>query len=234
MLIAVMAIAVSAYDKTGNADVDLTKLPDGTTVGGETMSGTVSLPLYDSDGDALTYYLDSTGTNLVSIKTKKIAYVTSDGGKYLRLYKAGETDPAGNADTEVTLANIVVLNFQDDTINALRDGVNNAGSRVQIKNSTSLQYIYFSDSTASITTGDLFSGCTNLKGVYFSENSKLTAFFNRTFANCTSLTEVVLPPNLVELSSVFYGCAGLKEIYIPAGVTKLWYSFFGCKSLEKS
>ena len=130
MLIVVMAIAVSAYDKTGNADVDLTKLPAGTTVNGETMSGTVSLPLYDLDGDALTYYLD--GTNLVSIKTKKIAYVSNDNNKYLRLYKAGETDPAGNADTEITLAKIVVLNFQDDTINALQSGVNNACFRVQI------------------------------------------------------------------------------------------------------
>ena len=63
MLIAVMAIAVSAYDKTGNADVDLTKLPAGTTVNGEAKTGTVSLPLYDSDGDALTYYLN--GTDLV-------------------------------------------------------------------------------------------------------------------------------------------------------------------------
>ncbi len=61
-----------------------------------------------------------------------------------------------------------------------------------------------------------------------------------TFADCTNLTEVVLPESLNELlfesgwsEGVFQDCTSLRSITLPKGITKLPdYVFYGCDNLE--
>ena len=76
----------------------------------------------------------------------------------------------------------------------------------------------------------VFSGCSSLSSVTFSENSSLKRI-DGAFYGCTSLTEINLPDGLEELS---LSNTGLKKVTLPESVTKIYsYGFQGCHNLEK-
>ena len=62
----------------------------------------------------------------------------------------------------------------------------------------------------------------------------ITALSENCFANCDSLTTVILPDSLVTIGDgAFFKCASLRGIYIPASVQVIGKeAFYGCESLE--
>ncbi len=64
-----------------------------------------------------------------------------------------------------------------------------------------------------------FENCKNLKEVYINNHSRLHSIEYRTFANCVSLEEVILPEQLLFIEGmVFDGCDSLEYIVIPEKV----------------
>ena len=107
-----------------------------------------------------------------------------------------------------------------------------------------LQEISIPDNVLSIEAG-AFYNCKKLTTVNFGENSKLQylkqEYFNGwigAFANCSSLTSIVLPESLISIdSAVFINCKKLSSVTIPASITELpgvsnTFVFLGCTSLH--
>ena len=78
-----------------------------------------------------------------------------------------------------------------------------------------------------------FRACMNLVSVEFGPDSKLANIGQYAFANCTSLTSVVLPEGLTSIGAyAFLGCSALTEIHIPSTVVSMGNNVFeGCKEL---
>ena len=73
-----------------------------------------------------------------------------------------------------------------------------------------------------------FSGCSSLSKVVLPPN--LIKIGLSAFKECTSLSEITLPPNLAEIGhSAFYGCTSLSVIVLPAGTVDVGLgAFFNC------
>lgn len=99
---------------------------------------------------------------------------------------------------------------------------------------------YENKNITSVSIGDnvktigqtAFSNCSLLKTVTFGENSNLTYIVSAAFEKCTSLTEIELPENNVQIaSSAFINCSSLTKAVIPKG--KIGdYSFRNCTKLS--
>jgi hypothetical protein len=124
------------------------------------------------------------------------------------------------------------------------------------KGYSEIEYVYVGDNVKKI--GDnAFYNCKNLKGVYFSEESALTAIGvgafqqcglleeisipvgvttlrDSSFAYCRSLKEIALHDNLTAIEGLaFSDCSGLTNVVIPDSVTFLGSSAFsGCSGLQ--
>jgi hypothetical protein len=72
--------------------------------------------------------------------------------------------------------------------------------------------------------------------IVFSADSEVTGFGFYPFNACTSLTKLVLPPKLIQIShQMCLFCSSLKTVVIPESVTSFHsngYGFYGCSSLE--
>lgn len=65
----------------------------------------------------------------------------------------------------------------------------------------------------------MFSGCTSLRTLKFSPNSKITSLGKELAYGCSSLTNVSLPSNLTSIgASAFEGCSSLSGLNIPETV----------------
>ena len=75
--------------------------------------------------------------------------------------------------------------------------------------------------------------CSNLKTLDMSE-ATIENFGSSAFAECSSLTNVMLPPTCKEVSQyIFRGCTSLSTITIPEGVAAIGnYTFQDCSSLS--
>lgn len=124
------------------------------------------------------------------------------------------------------------------------------------KGYSEIEYVHVGDNVKKI--GDnAFYNCKNLKGVYFSEESALTAIGvgafqqcglleeisipvgvttlrDSSFAYCRSLKEIALHDNLTAIEGLaFSDCSGLTNVVIPDSVTFLGSSAFsGCSGLQ--
>ena len=246
MLVALMAIAVSAYDTKREADVDLSKTGASSvaSLDGETFvpnEGTTvySLPIYNNAKEALTWYVD--GTELKSIPTYKVIYVNKNG--WLRFKQSTDTG-TGVADTVIDPKAIIVLNLQDSTIDALNGGKNSlhndhlrlggAGSG----SGAAIQCVYISNSTVSSDI-NIFRGCTKLHTVNFDEGTKLTTLGKFMFAYCTSLKEIHLPSNITSLPAGdsdhgVFSHSGLEKVVMDWNITSIPYgTFSNCTSLKE-
>ena len=73
-----------------------------------------------------------------------------------------------------------------------------------------------------------FEGCKSLSSIEIPKGVRLSG---KTFANCTSLTSVILHHGIEEICG-FGGCTSLTSLEIPNSVTKIgYYAFEGCTSL---
>ena len=82
----------------------------------------------------------------------------------------------------------------------------------------------------------VFEGCSNLESVTFEEQSQLTSLSEYTFANCTSLVDIVIPDSIqIIKSQVFDNCTNLKSIVLGGGLQHIAnYAFRECSSLTSA
>ena len=90
---------------------------------------------------------------------------------------------------------------------------------------------------------EAFKGCSSLESVTLPTDSGFTQIEYGTFAECTSLKEIVFPDNIKVIStsgpygyykqySTMGGCTSLKRAVLPNGLTSIQpYLFYGCSSL---
>jgi hypothetical protein len=90
---------------------------------------------------------------------------------------------------------------------------------------------YFTNQVFTTISQSAFQGCTSLGTIQFPEQvTKIGGISNAagTFYNCTSLSKVVLPPNLSLLQGrAFFGCSSLKSVQLPESITNLHQAFWG-------
>ncbi|MGM9665411.1 MAG: leucine-rich repeat protein, partial [Eubacteriales bacterium] len=266
MLIAVMAIAISAaapesidldtanlVDKDNNAiTIESVVDKDGNTISPKEEGGTVyALPLYDADGNALSYYLNSTTLTAALSST----YFTASSSKI------------------GTAPDFVIINWQHDYFNSTT-------TTPDLQNKTKLKYVWLNENTKTIygygfkQTGlaeitipssvteiktQAFLNCYCLKTVNLAENGNLTTIGEGAFNGCkvletidltkpaalttiganafkgnTALTgKIVIPSTVTTIgSNAFQNCTAITEINIPSSVTSMGGSaFYGCTAL---
>ncbi len=180
-LICIFAISVSA------AEPDTTK----ETV---TLSDGTVCPLWDTDGDALIWYITATsdGVNTydyVKATSSEVNYAYSwKGDSYgAYCYQIG-TITITVGDNSYAASTIVVANFMDDVLITSGSNIGTAWNCLSstFKNSTNIQYVYFNANTVAVQ-GDVFSGCSNLKYVNLADLSELAVINLGAFNGCTSL-----------------------------------------------
>lgn len=86
-------------------------------------------------------------------------------------------------------------------------------------------------SNVKIIEGGAFAGCTSLT---YLDLPKIERTGESSFANCTSLTEVVFHKGFTYVdSATFRNCTSLQNVTLPVGTQAISYSAFeGCKSLR--
>lgn len=72
------------------------------------------------------------------------------------------------------------------------------------------------------SAGGVFQACADLVLVDLSASTKLTEIMQKTFYNCSALSEILLPNSIQTISSqAFYGCSSLKQLTLPSSVTSI-------------
>ncbi|MCD8390596.1 MAG: leucine-rich repeat domain-containing protein, partial [Firmicutes bacterium] len=91
---------------------------------------------------------------------------------------------------------------------------------------------YTIKSGTSVINDYAFSGCTSLTGVVIPD-SVINISCNM-FYKCTALTDIEIGNSVESIGDyAFYNCTGLTSIVIPDSLTEIgYYTFYGCSSLE--
>ena len=111
-------------------------------------------------------------------------------------------------------------------------GTDNCTGGVATTGPNNKYYVPSSLATVVITGGTsignyAFAGCSSLTNVVIPNN--VMSIGNNAFASCTSLTSVSIPDSVTSIGrSAFDGCSSLTSIEIPAGVTRIDNSAFSC------
>lgn len=100
------------------------------------------------------------------------------------------------------------------------------------ENCTALEKVEFVEGVEIIISDNMFSGCTMLKNIDF---SNIKTFGSYSFANCQSLSYIDFPEHLRSIGRyAFQGCTGLKNINLKESCTFLCDgAFYGCSGLSK-
>ena len=204
LTLAIVSILVCALALSVSAEHDVTRkvtLDNGTEVN-----------LYDSDGYALTYYLDENG-ELVSAKTVDVISVNGSG---VATYSG------------VATMSVVVANFQGTEVEALNVkqvpsyyyGSN--GGAYHSYNDT-IEYVYLPD-TLTQTVTNQFRCTSKLKIVDVTRNSQWQTMGQYCFYYATGLTEFHYPPKVTTTpgssndgprgtAATFSYCSSLRALY---------------------
>ena len=264
MLIAVMAIAISAAapesidldtsnltDKSGNAiSIDSVVDKDGNTVSPKEEGGTVyTLPLYDGEGNALSYYFE----NSVLKATLSTNHFTK------------------NSTNVKPSKDFVIVNLCDSNFD-------NTTATPKLESKTKLMYVWLNETTTTISAYSFkntnlieitvpssvtsigegaFMGCSSLTKLDFAENSNLTTIVKGAFWGCTKLpsmdlsnltalkeigenafktctfTSFVFPSTVEKIgNSIFSDCKQLTTVNIPSSLTSIGNNaFYSCSAL---
>ena len=215
VLLCLFAISVSAADYDTTREVTLDS--------GETVA------LYDENGNALTWYMNS-GT-LTSTKTADIlstGTTTIDSVSYTTFKFTG-----------VSESTMVVVNFQDEKLGDLE------AFNTKFQDSTVLEYCYMPDTLIRLSvnydSANVFRGTTKCKYVEFTENCELNFIGKYSFSKATALKEIFIPASLTTFPDgsgwdwgCFWDCTSLTSVRfaensqlknVPTG------TFRGCTSL---
>ena len=111
-----------------------------------------------------------------------------------------------------------------------------------------LKFAFYHCKFESVTIGSnvgsfgetVFYKCSNLKNVYFADDSVITSLPTGTFYGCSSLESLAIPNSVTSVgSSAFDGCSSMRKVYIPSSVKTMEASqshlamFRGCSSTLK-
>lgn len=195
-LLCLFAISVSAadYDTTRKVTLD----------SGETVA------LYDENGNALTWYMDS--STLTSIKTADIlstGTTTIDSVSYTTFKFTG-----------VSESTMVVVNFQDEKLGDLEVFNTN------FKGSGTLEYCYMPKTLERLSVNydaaNVFRETTKCKVVDFPVDCELNFIGKYSFYKATALKEIYIPANVEEFPEThntngwdygcFEGCTSLTKV----------------------
>lgn len=96
-----------------------------------------------------------------------------------------------------------------------------------------LEEIDIPNTLTSLGAG-IFTGCKNLLSVNFNNNTNITSIPGETFAGCSSLEEITIPPNVTSIGEeAFSNCRRLEIVVIPEKVTEINdFAFAECSALE--
>ncbi len=206
----------------------------------QTFSGGFSLNFIDSDG--LSFLVETTSEAVlprshilnISIADGKINLndniVFADADVKAEIVAAFDTD----GDGELSFEEAALVTYEQLSAFAWTDAD---------KVDTFDELQYFTGLVSTIKNSDVPGGydirlpaickeCTNLTSVKLPRNISTIAASG--FANCSSLTSIVLPNLRAIFSSTFKGCTALTGITIPDSVTSIGNSAFdGCTALKK-
>ena len=173
VLVCIFAVSISAANPVYEYDTSRTaKLDNGTVV-----------PLYDENDNALSYY--NNGTEIVSDLTTNIFKWNSSG--WLEMKDA----------SVIPAANVVVINLQDPTMD--ETAFSNYGINLSFKNSTNLEYVYFSNVIKKFNGSYYFSNCDKMKVFEITADSMLESFGQYTFYDCAVLGALYIPSGVKEI-----------------------------------
>ena len=196
LLVCVFAFSVNAESvHEGKVDLDATvTLSDGTV-----------LDLFDEDGNALIWFIDSASDTGYSSIRADIGITTDANNKVDFQINAWVGTVAGGAyanqvdkvvitynGSAVDTKNIVVFNIMDDDVVVTTTSKGRLGEPVNcftgaFSSHTNLQYAYLRLDTVALQA-NVFNGCTALKYVNLPDLASLTQIAGgNTFNNCTSL-----------------------------------------------
>ncbi len=118
-----------------------------------------------------------------------------------------------------------IIYFADDEVKAI------CAANWDTNNDGELSY---EEAAAVSDIGNKFYAKTKIKSFdEFQYFTGLTAIDHSAFANCTSLSSIMIPDNIDTLDSeAFYGCTSLKSISLPEGVKWLGERVFAESGLE--
>ncbi|MBQ8545995.1 MAG: leucine-rich repeat domain-containing protein [Clostridia bacterium] len=218
VLVCLFAISISAHDITRKVTLD-----NGTEVA-----------LYDSEGNALTWYMD--GENLVSKKTVDVISVNGSG---VATYNG------------ITTMSVVVANFQGAEVEEL--GVTQVPSYYYGANggayhsyNDTIEYVYLPD-TLTKTVTNQFRCTSKLKIVDVTKNSNWSEMGQYSFYYATGLTEFYYPPKVKTTpgggndgvrgtAATFSHCTSMKNLYFYDNSETETFGdacFDSCSALEK-
>ena len=195
-------------------------------------NGTV-LPIWDTDGDALIWYVSTDNTedgyadyDYVKAQSSEVDYKTSwtDGTQN----QVGTVTITVNGNT-YDKNDFVVLNLKDEDVLVTTSAHGRVGKPVNcfasaFTSSTTLEYVYLRLDTITLQASN-FSGCTNLKYINISELEQLKIMGSQQFTNCTSLFEGqaidLSKTKLTSLSSGVFNNVPAASIIFPETLTRL-------------
>ena len=180
------------------------------------------------DDSIFNLFIDDTlpvNTRLVRIKTHLEDYGLADDSITLIIETFGI--PLG---FEKNIEDLKTKNIIAERIYAPAPQINNTPQKVEeiTLNDDALKLLGYVNKN-TITKLNILGTFSTPSGMAY----KITAIENSIFANCTSLTHVVIP-NTVKIinQNAFKGCTSLKQITIPNSVTSIGASAFeNCSSL---
>ena len=234
MLICLFTVAVSA------AEPDTTKekvtLSDGTVC-----------PIWDTDGNALVWYIASTdegGANVygyVVADSESVDYRGNWSGAVYgaTVYEVGAITVTVDG-VSYGVDKIAVMNLTDDvkiTSNKFIGEKVNCFSKT-FTGSKSLEYIYLPEETVSFQS-ETFKSCSNLKYINFEDLTELRKMASQELNGCASLfANSVLDlskTQLVEIGNLGFGNTNVTEVIFPNTVETIGNNIFeGCKSLVRA
>lgn len=180
------------------------------------------------DDSILNLFIDDTlpvNTRLVRIKTHLEDYGLADDSITLIIETFGK--PLG---FEKTIEDLKIKNIIAERIYTPASKINNTTQKVEeiTLNDDALKLLGYVNKN-TITKLNILGTFSTPSGIAY----KITAIENSIFANCTSLTHVVIPNTVKTIGlNAFKGCSSLKQITIPDSVKFIGASAFeNCSSL---
>ena len=247
MLLLIFAFSSSATqinkDTTVSIDGGLTD---------ESGNSVTEVNLYDGDGDALIWYLDTNG-RLVSAKIASLINVSDEGVISLNDQSIFNGKNAKNSVVVINLRDNVKVSGTDinfdgkiyhfDSSKGTATDVGFAATGFQFgsynHSGSKLQYFYFPKS-AKTTVKRMFQN-TTVKVVDFEQGSELIKFGHLTFYNARSLKEIYIPNGIDILTGtpgegLFENCTGLEKVIFEENSTLVnggHSTFKNCSALKE-
>ncbi len=200
----VKTIKASAFSSSG--PFETVSFPDGVAIGQNAFHGT---RFYAADGKTL---LENTSNALAGHK-----FIRNDAGRLVCDMRSGDTFACGGVVYKV-------LDAAGRTVGATgyEEGIKNA----EIPSTVSYGGLQF---TVEFVMSKAFYGCGTLESLHAD-----VPILSKAFANCTSLTSVVLEDGCASVDDyAFYGCSGLRTVEFPSEVDIGASSFARCPSVAR-